>query len=906
MKRKNSPQLLSAVSILFMGLLIATLVSDSPLAAQPAQSQVVAFQDTYSRDDGAPPENSLGTTEAGPGLAVLDYREIDAPGTGHSVADIAQVEGGKLVVHGRPGTTNPAFVELDDAGPDLDFEVEVEFLITNVDASAAANNVVFAMRNDGALATPSTSLSGMVDLNLLLDGRFGVRGFITDLHSVTTLAEGTVDAAAFATADLDGDGRLETGEPFTLRVILEGDSFSFDFNGSRQISNVDLSSLPDPPSGADWLLFGRNRTWFVSTEVEIRFDNLRSFGESTTTPTPTATATHTGQWQAMSTIGAPAARYGHSAIWTGEEMLVWGGYYHLNNFLNDGGRYDPVTDTWTPISTVNAPIGRLRHTAVWTGQGMIVWGGESGGGGVTTNTGGRYDPATDTWRPISLVSAPSPREMHSAVWTGTEMLVWGGCPTIYCTQVFNDGGRYDPATDTWRPIYASEGLIPRHFHQAVWTGDRMIVWGGANDPQGMSYDPDTGTWTPISTINAPVPTFQGAGIWTGEEMIVWGGCTTFTTTGCPSYVNTGGRYHPATNTWTSITAVGAPAARWTHTAVWTGREMIVWGGCGDACYYTGGRYDPQSDTWIALELTNAPSPRSNHEAVWTGEAMIVWSGCSTGGCVGATTLLNTGGQYELTSSAPTPTATPPRDSPGPILSIPSNVPAVAGQAVSVPVNFTSNGHSIASTAFSVDYDQTCLAFDPTDNDGDDIPDAVNLSLPGAFNASVTFDGNDTDSELDFLIADTFPPLSSLPDGAIATITFIATCQPSPGTSIIAPVDFSDDPPASFGNTDGQSVPGITSNGSVKIQSGTAGDCNGDLAVDAGDISALTLEIFDGDGNNPADTPGGTFPGDPVGCNANEDAVVDAGDITCTALLIFNAPGACGGSLECITPPSGLA
>jgi len=211
----------------------------------------------------------------------------------------------------------------------------------------------------------------------------------------------------------------------------------------------------------------------------------------------------------MSTIGAPVGRYGHTAIWTGDEMLVWGGYYHLNHFLNDGGRYDPVTDTWTPISTVNAPSGRLRHTAIWTEQEMIVWGGESGGGGVTTNTGGRYDPATDTWRPISLVNAPSPREMHSAVWTGTEMLVWGGCSTIFCTQVFNDGGRYDPATDTWTPVSGIEGLTPRHFHQAVWTGDRMIVWGGANDPQGMSYDPDTNTWMPISTVNAPVPTFPG-------------------------------------------------------------------------------------------------------------------------------------------------------------------------------------------------------------------------------------------------------------------------------------------------------------------------------------------------------------------------------------------------------------
>jgi len=231
---------------------------------------------------------------------------------------------------------------------------------------------------------------------------------------------------------------------------------------------------------------------------------------------------------------------------------------------------------------------------------------------------------------------------------------------------------------------------------------------------------------------------------------------------------------------------------------------------------------------------------------------------------------------------------------GPILSIPSNIPAQVGQTVSVPVNFTSNGHRIVSTVFSVDFDQTCLAFDPTDSDQDGIPDAVTLNLPSAFNSSVIFDGNDTDGELDFFIADLFPPLASLPYGTLATITFTATCQPAPGTSIIAPVGFSDDPSASFGNTNGQSVLGTTTDGSVEVLLGIPGDCNSDGAVDAGDISALVLEIFDGDGNDPADVPGGTFPGDPVGCNANRDTLVDAGDISCTVLLIFYGPGTCGG------------
>ena len=32
-------------------------------------------------------------------------------------------------------------------------------------------------------------------------------------------------------------------------------------------------------------------------------------------------------------------------------------------------------DTWTATTTANAPAARQRHTAVWTGSEMIVWGG---------------------------------------------------------------------------------------------------------------------------------------------------------------------------------------------------------------------------------------------------------------------------------------------------------------------------------------------------------------------------------------------------------------------------------------------------------------------------------------------------------------------------------------------------
>src|SRR4029453_18549805 len=102
--------------------------------------------------------------------------------------------------------------------------------------------------------------------------------------------------------------------------------------------------------------------------------------------------------------------------------------------------YDPVADTWLPLSTIDAPDTRASHTAVWTGSVMIVW-----GGGGYENTGGRYDPIADTWLPTSTFGAPEGRTSHSAVWTGSMMVVWAG---YNGTAPINTGGRYDPVSDT--------------------------------------------------------------------------------------------------------------------------------------------------------------------------------------------------------------------------------------------------------------------------------------------------------------------------------------------------------------------------------------------------------------------------------------------------------------------------
>ncbi|HET9481050.1 MAG TPA: MopE-related protein, partial [Candidatus Polarisedimenticolia bacterium] len=345
----------------------------------------------------------------------------------------------------------------------------------------------------------------------------------------------------------------------------------------------------------------------------------------------------TNTWVHMSTLNAPEGRFNHPAVWTGSEMLVWGGEV-FGGVVGSGGRYDPATDTWQPITGLNAPEPRRDHAAVWTGGRFVVF------GGIWTDsfisfawrTGGRYDPATDTWTPTASTSnGPTPRAGLSAIWTGSEMILWGGCDGGF--NAFASGKRYDPVTDSWQQMSMDHGIEGRCNHAAVWTGDEMLVWSGQRRffntsrivDDGARYDPVSDHWEPMSSVGAPQGRALHSGVWTGDRMIVWGGAV------IGGVVNSGGVYDPASDTWSPTSTLGAPEGRFFHSALWTGEKMIVWGGdtgTATAAYGNGGVYDPVTDKWQPTSLAGAPSPRASHAAAWTGREMFVFSGVYCAKC----------------------------------------------------------------------------------------------------------------------------------------------------------------------------------------------------------------------------------------------------------------------------------
>ena len=77
---------------------------------------------------------------------------------------------------------------------------------------------------------------------------------------------------------------------------------------------------------------------------------------------------------------------------TYEQVSAATGEYSLPSISDEG---ECTADSWTATSTTNAPSARFLHTAVWTGIEMIVWGG----------SGSTATPAGDTI-PARIVGQP--------------------------------------------------------------------------------------------------------------------------------------------------------------------------------------------------------------------------------------------------------------------------------------------------------------------------------------------------------------------------------------------------------------------------------------------------------------------------------------------------------------------
>lgn len=305
---------------------------------------------------------------------------------------------------------------------------------------------------------------------------------------------------------------------------------------------------------------------------------------------------------------APSPLEGRStmaSVWTGTEMIVWGGEVPGEQFA-DGAAYDPVTDSWrflapSPLSARNAPA------SVWTGEEVLLWGGHAPG--TYARDGAAYNPDTDSWRSIAdapITSAGAP----TAVWTGNEMLVLAGFNSVAAAA-------YDPASDSWRALSAVPGQPSAPHAQVVWTGDRLVVRANyrnaAPSPDLQSglfaYDPEDDRWSelpPSSPDTGYLPILEFA----GDSLVQ--------ATQQPGALIT--RYDLDSETWTGIGRWPDDLQAREMISAWTGDRVLLWGG-GDRAVLI----DPATGDLDTTPAGGGPN-RTNAASVWADGVLLVWGG----------------------------------------------------------------------------------------------------------------------------------------------------------------------------------------------------------------------------------------------------------------------------------------
>lgn len=258
----------------------------------------------------------------------------------------------------------------------------------------------------------------------------------------------------------------------------------------------------------------------------------------------------------------------HTAVWTGKEMLVWGFGY---------AAFDPRTNHWRRLPV--APTQGGAGVVVWTGKQMIGWGG--GCCGDAFSDGSVYSPATNSWH--KLPGSPlAPSQDPLGAWTGRELIVLVSGLAAGKPAKGARAAAYNPAADSWRQIAPMPSV--RNGANAVWDGHELLVVGGTGSSRGarppapaavgFAYDPATNHWRRLARMESP--RYGAQAVWTGTRLLVWGGNTA---PGGSKVSRRALSYDPATNRWTSLPSATRLLARHVDPVVaWTGHELIVWGG----------------------------------------------------------------------------------------------------------------------------------------------------------------------------------------------------------------------------------------------------------------------------------------------------------------------------------------
>ena len=289
-------------------------------------------------------------------------------------------------------------------------------------------------------------------------------------------------------------------------------------------------------------------------------------------------------------------RWDPHVLWTGREMVVWSGRnVEYETPLMGGAALDPSAGTWRMLPS--PPLrGPDVSGAVWADTRLIVFTREGTAG---------YDPDTDEWTVLGEGPPYPPRSPGMTVWTGELVATWaplgiyvfdpvGGTwatlPELGFGGPSRTGGALRVVDGRLYAIGSSFGLL----EVAEWTGSE---WRLLPEPPGVSD----------STME-PGPSAVQSGVADGR-LIVWGD-------------RAAAAYDPGADSWTPIAAPPIPQTGW-----WASGPLTVGGSLLVPSGPDSFRYVAATDQWVPVPL---PGLGNETQMVWTGEEVLSWGGCCFG------------------------------------------------------------------------------------------------------------------------------------------------------------------------------------------------------------------------------------------------------------------------------------
>jgi hypothetical protein len=305
-------------------------------------------------------------------------------------------------------------------------------------------------------------------------------------------------------------GRRITGNYWSDsgNAIVYSDIHTFDSN-SNSWEHISTTNSPSKRAYAKGIYYKDNLFLFGGNAepVDPSFSNLDANNDGLYDKNSPAQfeqySMSNSNWQFISLENTPTQRKHGLVTLHNEAIIVWGGGYEHQMVDTDIHVFSIVENKWTRIDkTDKTPSPREYFSSVYCSDKYFVWGGVivSEDGVHPRGDGAILDPETLTWKPISD-DGPSPRVFATAICTGEQVILWGGFAfngQQLENNALSDGAIYDLKSEQWTTIPTNPNIPPRGHHRALWTGTQMLIFGGTDKlfTSSAKYFNDGWVYTP--------------------------------------------------------------------------------------------------------------------------------------------------------------------------------------------------------------------------------------------------------------------------------------------------------------------------------------------------------------------------------------------------------------------------